>query len=79
MDCPYCGSDVVDYLGMDDGGGDYGEAVCESWECLDCGAHFDGDCIGQAIDGNFFDEGETGITSPNTGPVGSDDVGDIPF
>lgn len=49
MDCKYCGSDVVDYVGIDDGGGDYGESVCDQYECLECGARFEADCIGEGL------------------------------
>lgn len=44
MECPYCGSDVLDYLGVSDGGGDYGVSVCDEWMCLDCGAVIE-DCL----------------------------------
>lgn len=84
--CPYCGSDLIELLGMDDGGGDYGEAVCETWDCHDCGQQFEGDCIGQAIDGNFPEEpddleerreafGKALFEDANSHL----DVGDIPF
>jgi DNA-directed RNA polymerase subunit RPC12/RpoP len=44
MNCPYCGSDAVQYDGIQDGGGDYGESVCDEYECLECGAMFEMDC-----------------------------------
>lgn len=34
--CPYCGSESIEYFGLDDGGGDYGETVEEYWLCLAC-------------------------------------------
>lgn len=85
--CPYCGSEMTAYLGMDDGGGDYGEAVCEQFKCYDCGQHFEGDCIGQAIDGAI---GEDGIQEYFIGdneaedPIyydqrDVDDLGEIPW
>lgn len=51
MNCPYCGSDVLDYLGVDDGGGVLGNAVCEQWECLECGAAIENNCFeGEILD-----------------------------
>lgn len=41
--CPVCNGHNLDYLGYQDGGGDYGEAVTEVFHCLDCGADFDSD------------------------------------
>lgn len=43
--CKYCGSENVDYLGVDDGGGDYGDSVCDEYHCLDCDNYFEGHCI----------------------------------
>lgn len=45
MNCPYCGSINVDYLGIADGGGDYGDAICDEWVCDACAMEFEGDCI----------------------------------
>lgn len=43
--CPVCGSSNVSYHGMDDGGGIYGESVCDQWRCEVCNASWEGDCI----------------------------------
>lgn len=32
MDCPYCGSDHLEYIGIDDDG----ESIFEIWWCWDC-------------------------------------------
>lgn len=45
MDCPYCGGDDVDYIGVADGGGPYGTSVCDEWMCHTCGVVFDAGCI----------------------------------
>jgi hypothetical protein len=43
MDCPYCGSSEVDYVGIDDGGCAYGVSAVDTWHCLDCDIDFE-DC-----------------------------------
>ncbi len=43
MNCPYCGLDHLEYIGIDDGGGDYGDSVVDVWHCLDCDIDFE-DC-----------------------------------
>lgn len=76
MDCRYCGSDEVDYLGVDDGGGDYGDSVCDQYECLECGAMFEANCmrgVGAITDDYDELEGDNVVHFP------SDDVSDIPF
>lgn len=35
MICPICG-DEMDYIGVDDSGGDYGSALCEEYCCPMC-------------------------------------------
>jgi hypothetical protein len=42
--CPVCGEPMV-YVGIDDGGGLYGDALCDIWECLDCDVQEEGDCL----------------------------------
>jgi len=42
--CKYCGG-ACEYVGVDDGGGDYGDAVCDMYRCEDCDSEFEGDCI----------------------------------
>jgi len=39
--CPHCGGENTEFLGYDDGAGDYGEDICEVWFCEDCQVHFD--------------------------------------
>lgn len=78
MLCPYCGSDHVEYHGVDDGGGDYGNAVCDQYECLNCGNRFESDCL------EAYDPGLEGVdrfySAPAPGDPGEpDDLGDIPF
>ena len=58
MICPYCGSEDVSYIGMEDGGGDYGNAVTEMWRCGDCGEDFEGDSI------EGYDPGLEGVDRP---------------
>lgn len=47
--CPYCLSSNTEYMGIDDGGGEYGTSVCDEYECLECGAGWSSDCM--EIDG----------------------------
>lgn len=42
--CPYCGEPMT-FTGFDDGGGDYGDSVCEIWECVDCDWSEEHDCF----------------------------------
>lgn len=53
--CPECGSDYVWFFGYQDGVGDYGNGVEETWECGNCGCMADID---------YFDvkEGDDGRT-----------------
>lgn len=44
MNCKYCGADM-DYVGVDDGGGDYGSAVCDQWTCPECDWAEESNCI----------------------------------
>jgi hypothetical protein len=36
MYCKYCGSENVSYIGVDDGGGDYGDSLVSIFYCDDC-------------------------------------------
>ncbi len=45
MICPYCDSMDVEYIGISDGGGEYGLSLCNEWRCLNCGAAFEDGCI----------------------------------
>lgn len=40
--CPYCGSTNVEYMGIEDGAGEYGELVVDTYRCRDCAMRFDG-------------------------------------
>lgn len=53
--CPYCGSEDVTYTGMDDGGGDYGDQVCDQFRCNHCDQDFEGDCFGDSGDALDYD------------------------
>lgn len=46
MMCNYCGSENTEYRGIDDGGGDYGDSICDVYHCHDCDMYFDADCWG---------------------------------
>lgn len=37
MWCNRCGSEAIEFLGYDDGGGDFGTAIEEIWKCNECG------------------------------------------
>jgi len=45
MICPYCDSEEIEYIGISDGGGEYGLSLCHEWRCLNCGAAFEDGCI----------------------------------
>ncbi len=42
--CEHCGSFDLIYLGVDDGLGEYGEDICDTFECQNCGHHQVGEC-----------------------------------
>lgn len=42
MYCRYCGSEDVRYLGIDDGGGDYGDSFVNIFHCDGCGLDIEG-------------------------------------
>ena len=44
MKCKYCGCEM-DYVGIQDGGGDYGSAVCDEFECPECGWVEESGCV----------------------------------
>ena len=44
MLCRYCGSKNTEYLGVTDGGGDYGTSICDEWFCGDCDSHWEDGC-----------------------------------
>ena len=50
MQCPYCASDNVEYAGIDDGGGDYADEICDVWHCRECRMDFTGHCIEPPIE-----------------------------
>lgn len=39
--CPICGGGNVRYIGCDDGGGDYGTAIVDLYNCEDCDLQFE--------------------------------------
>ncbi|MGB1289170.1 MAG: hypothetical protein ACPG7F_21730 [Aggregatilineales bacterium] len=39
--CRHCGGDNLDYKGIEDGAGDYGTALADMFECLDCGNYME--------------------------------------
>lgn len=53
MFCPYCGGNG-EYLGADDGGGDYGDSVCDMYRCGTCDTEFEGNCV--EFDGEDYEE-----------------------
>lgn len=67
MDCPYCGSDVLLHMGFDDGGGGYGDSVCEQWECMECGAAVEGNCFDSMSDRDVWNVDVYG-TNDGDGP-----------
>lgn len=58
MNCPYCGSDEVEYHGVTNDGGDYGESLCDEFGCLACGAWFEANCIEAEADDEEMEEVE---------------------
>lgn len=44
MKCPYCDG-YMDYTGIDDGFGDNGQSVCETWHCVSCEIDVIGACF----------------------------------
>lgn len=44
MKCKYCET-PMHYVGINDGGGDYGNSVCDEFECPDCGHIEEKNCI----------------------------------
>lgn len=84
--CPYCGSEEVYFTGVDDGGGDYGDSVCDQYECQECFNDFEAHCIGEdeLNDGAITDLTNTdSIEIPdcvkNFTQSGKGNVDDIPF
>lgn len=88
MQCRICGSDM-EYKGVDDGGGDYGESICEQWECLNCGSWDEINCVDYEYvidleDENFIQGYADGQEFENPYPPEDDqnhiaDMGDLPF
>lgn len=44
--CPYCFSYDYNYLGVADGCGDYGDDVCDTFRCEECGGEWEEYCWG---------------------------------
>jgi hypothetical protein len=53
MNCRYCGSTNIEYLGVMDGSGDYGASLCDIYACLDCDQEFEGHCVDLTEDEEF--------------------------
>lgn len=51
--CEYCGSEDVEYTGVDDGGGDYGTSVCDQFHCNHCEGDFEAGCIDTGSDEDY--------------------------
>lgn len=49
QNCPKCGSTNVVMVGWDDGGGDYGDMICETYTCDACEYMWDGVCVEEEI------------------------------
>lgn len=56
LGCPYCGSDSVRYVGADDGGGDYGDSICDYFYCDNCQQEFEVNCVDVGGDEDFEEE-----------------------
>jgi len=58
--CPRGCDAFLEYVGIDDGFGMYGELACELWECPACGELVTGDCFEapyhEKTDESFRDE-----------------------
>lgn len=59
MICPYCGSDELEYLGIEDGGGDYGDSLTDEWKCYGCGSYFSQEA---GFSNHSDDDGAQGLT-----------------
>ena len=46
MECPFCGSNDVKDLGYEDGAGDYGDSLVQTFRCEDCSSEWDTYTIG---------------------------------
>lgn len=55
MYCKFCGSENVSYVGLDDGGGDYGDSVVSIFYCEDCQSEIEGEVL--ALYSDYRDEG----------------------
>lgn len=74
--CPYCGEPMI-YKWIADGGGDYGDSVCDIWECEDCDHEEEGDCIG-----DDYEDEPIEAMPPDEPPAYSPparDMDDLPF
>ena len=43
--CVYCGSADLEYIGIEDCGGRYGDMLCDMYECRECGELIEYHCI----------------------------------
>lgn len=37
-ECPFCGYDALEYIGVDTDSGDYEDELADIYECINCGA-----------------------------------------
>lgn len=47
--CPVCGG-LLSYVGVGDGGGDYGTSICDIYDCVSCGYSGERNCIDMMVD-----------------------------
>jgi hypothetical protein len=70
--CPICGSENVTSNGYEDGAGDYGNGVSESFSCEECGERIDGDVYDPdplGLDDEVYDEGLIDTRNPPNLPT----------
>lgn len=61
--CPYCGGTNLDYIGADDGGGDYGTSLVETFYCEDCDEEVSFDVYDYGEDYEHEEDDTTGSDS----------------
>lgn len=63
----------MEYGGIEDGGGDYGDSACDTWECLDCDYQLEDGCI------DYETDDDAGATEVLPAAFSANDLDDIPF
>lgn len=80
QNCPYCGSSAIIYVGVEDGGGDYGDSVCDTWFCTACESNFEDGCYGGGDpDGDELPDGDASAQLPTAVYFDPEFDDDIPF